>query len=661
MTIINAFLAHSFRKDDETLISNFKDKFKKIKDNIASTKNFMWESAQQVEINSVSEKVRNKMENKNLFIGILTKAHQTFKASEISEDDKSKEKNIELPSDSVFWHGSSWIIQESGYAIAKEMKILFFIEEDIPFNSIGGLHGDIEHIPFNRNNIDKPCEDFEKALLTSNLKEINIPTPSPENIVPPTLLDDDIPIENWGKEKYKLKTIEAIYCGNIEEEKSITSHFLNSNHIESESDKINWKRNICGHGLSSSPKSTKNHYFKMLMGIDKSHPNDTKTMALLSQEYAKREMYDEALELINKSLNLSTDQNEIISIKICKSITLANSKRYNQAIDTLKEIISEYPETIKDKNMLARILAARAEVEFSENNYQSFTIFAEASLKLNHDNESFRFKLARKYSDLSMHSLALSHSKILAEENHTSGNLNNLGVDYNNLFLHYKSIENYRKAEVQNDIISMTNLAHCLLNEGFTDDASEICKRASEICDDSSDDVDSTDTRSYIGDVYNRIKNIKDKENKKEKEILEDASRIRNFYISYAKSTYEELPSDFPLIWKEQDCLLELNINEDNYFNLTGEIPTTSFGSGLVGALGIMGLADAEKNNEKIFIKYKGYLEGSSGKFTKETTDSFSDRRSLEEGLIIFDNSNNQIKLLSKNSSNVVSLKPPED
>src|SRR2546423_8660065 len=57
------------------------------------------------------------------------------------------------------WKTSDWIIQEIGLAIGKNLNIILLIETGV--RKPGGLQGDIEHIPFDR---DAPSESFGKIL-----------------------------------------------------------------------------------------------------------------------------------------------------------------------------------------------------------------------------------------------------------------------------------------------------------------------------------------------------------------------------------------------------------------------------------------------------------------------------------------------------------------
>jgi hypothetical protein len=69
MNNISAFIGHSFANQDEAVVRIFIDYFNTIKEMGIG---FTWDHAEPAEPKTLSEKVREKMRNKNVFIGICT-------------------------------------------------------------------------------------------------------------------------------------------------------------------------------------------------------------------------------------------------------------------------------------------------------------------------------------------------------------------------------------------------------------------------------------------------------------------------------------------------------------------------------------------------------------------------------------------------------------
>ena len=67
MSKISAFVGHSFIEDDKEVVANFLQYFDRLK---ALVTGFTWDHAELAEPKILSQKVREKMTGKNLFIGI---------------------------------------------------------------------------------------------------------------------------------------------------------------------------------------------------------------------------------------------------------------------------------------------------------------------------------------------------------------------------------------------------------------------------------------------------------------------------------------------------------------------------------------------------------------------------------------------------------------
>jgi hypothetical protein len=132
MSTISAFVGHSFLDVDKEVVKTFLDFFDRIKLLLASF-GIMPEAA---EPKILSQKVREKMEGKNLFIGICTPREYVVGPHAVkkwwfgSNICKIQENGLQ-------WKTSDWILQEIGFAFAKDMKIMLLLEEGM--REPGGL------------------------------------------------------------------------------------------------------------------------------------------------------------------------------------------------------------------------------------------------------------------------------------------------------------------------------------------------------------------------------------------------------------------------------------------------------------------------------------------------------------------------------------------
>jgi hypothetical protein len=122
-TIASVFVGHSFAKEDDpvnTLILRFL---------VA----FGWEvvTGEKASANTVSAKVRTRIDSCDAFVGIFTRRDKIARKSE--------------------WLPSPWVLDEKAFALAKNKKLILLRETGV--QSIGGLQGDYEYLEFDRENM----------------------------------------------------------------------------------------------------------------------------------------------------------------------------------------------------------------------------------------------------------------------------------------------------------------------------------------------------------------------------------------------------------------------------------------------------------------------------------------------------------------------------
>jgi hypothetical protein len=81
---------------------------------------------------TISSKVKERIEEADLFIGIFTRRDKLAGKEE--------------------WATSPWVIDEKAYALAKGNRLILLKEAGV--NSVGGLQGDYEYLEFQRSELD---------------------------------------------------------------------------------------------------------------------------------------------------------------------------------------------------------------------------------------------------------------------------------------------------------------------------------------------------------------------------------------------------------------------------------------------------------------------------------------------------------------------------
>ena len=100
---LKAFVGHSFDENDDVVIKRFLDYFDSLRDTVG----LEWDHAKRAEAKELAIKVKQKMEDKNLFIGIFT-----AKDYKVTSNQLSFFSRFRLNENNCITGTSEWIIQE---------------------------------------------------------------------------------------------------------------------------------------------------------------------------------------------------------------------------------------------------------------------------------------------------------------------------------------------------------------------------------------------------------------------------------------------------------------------------------------------------------------------------------------------------------------------
>jgi hypothetical protein len=132
------FVGHSFAEVDAEVVSFFKALLGEM-----SVKCISGEAA---EAKSVSEKVKERIKQAELFVGIFTRREKI----------EGKDQ----------WNTGPWVIEEKTYAESLGKKLILLKETGI--SHIGGMQGDYEYIEFDRDNLHKSAIRLIQTLWSIN-------------------------------------------------------------------------------------------------------------------------------------------------------------------------------------------------------------------------------------------------------------------------------------------------------------------------------------------------------------------------------------------------------------------------------------------------------------------------------------------------------------
>jgi len=519
---VKAFIGHSFDDKDIEIV-------KKIKEHIESL-NVKCETGEKPQYGLVSEKIKKRIINNDIFVGIFTC------------DKKILLENRE-PSKEDFYTTSNWVIQESGFAVAENKKLIFLVENGI--YKFPGLQGDQEYILFSRGLLGKAFTKINNIVLSVrdkiSKKIISETGEKLENKEKSEfeLEKDKVQKVNQGEDKErKVKVLIKLYEAMVKKEDYKEAQKIYNEEYKKylQGDEIvEWWAVVLRYSISCGDPDA----FRKLKVLANEEKNSFKVINQLGIAYEQIDEYQKAINEFSEARKLldltkKEDIERIIEFYEQESVCLASDDKYEEATKLLSNLL--YKDCFKEYK--AKILAGLANLAKIKEDIERFFIYAEGSLNIDPTNTDLRFDLAYRYSKKGDNEISLLHYKKLINATKSPSGLNNLGVQYNILKLPAKSINSFLKSAENKETLAMANIAGRYLNEGFVEDAKREIKKAHEL---SGKDIE---VHGNIGIAQNRIEEILEKEKKKEKVISEKAEKEKKFRVKYSEAFYCEVDLD---------------------------------------------------------------------------------------------------------------------
>ena len=637
---MKAFVGHSF--DDKDI-----DVVRKIKDFIESL-GIKCETGEKPQYGYVAEKVKNRIIDNDVFVGLFTHDKKI-----LLENGKSNEGD--------FYATSNWVIQESGFAIAKNKKLIFLVEEGI--YKFPKLQGDQEYIIFNKKSLDKAFTKINNMVL-----------PMRDKISKETTSETGEKLENIEKSEFELEKdkVQKVNQGKVKEKKVEIFIKLYETMVKKEDYReaqkiyneeyknylqgdeiVEWWAVVLRFSISCGDPDAFNE-LKVLADENKNNP---KVIEQLGIAYQQIDEYPKTINIFSKArklldINKKEDIERIIEFYEQESVCLVLDNEYEKAIKLLSNLL--YRNCFEGHK--AKILAGLANLAKRKKDIEKFLIYAEGSLNIDPTNTDLRFDLAYRYSKKGEDKMSLLHYKKLINTTKSPGGLNNLGVQYNILKLPAKSVNSFIKSAENKETLAMANIAQRYLNEGFVEDAKREIKKAYELSG------EGVEVHGNIGIAKNRIEEILEKEKEKEKVILNKAEDERKFRVKYSEAFYCDIDlgkEKFDGVWSSSWGDIKIIFDKGkNSFTGSGEkkLPPDQFLLTL-----IKNQSDLHRD---FFTRRLIYIQGNitklSGQYEiiMEEKNEYSDGTSYGEkktykvtGTMAIDKEINEIKVMEKKNN----------
>ncbi len=634
---INAFVGHSFAEKDRELVRKFLDFFYTVsKMNI----DFHWDHAEDAQLKELSVKVIEKMEGKNLFIGICTPRQGSIDLDQLRSFPLAP--NFRWSNRINFQTKiSDWILQEIGFSVGRGMDVLLLLENGVA--TPRGIQGDREHIPFERS---KPEESFGKILeMLSSLAKLSSSKVSVESstmnmaVTEPTAISvkqvssEEIPISEWTLDDYGMSLSQAFIDNDKTKEEDINKSFLNSKFAADKATVARWN----AFRIYMSITWWKEDQFDELLHIAENNPDNQYVFQYIAQAYQEFGEYRQAAVYFEKSSSVAESLDDRFDKLSKASLAYAKSRDKGQAIFHLKQCISLAK---KDQSLIKDLLATLSDVLAEIGELDDYKIFTEALLERTPDDNTRRYSLASEYGKAKENDGAIFHYGLLSIRSPNAAVWNNLGVALSGENLEGLAVDAYRESEkLDEGTTAMGNLAHRFINQGFLDEATEISNKAIAI-----ENYDQN-----VADAISSIKETRIKEEKEHAKLMESYKKKRQFYVGYCAKYLEDNIQSLPENWRSSRCELKLSI-ENDVLQLVGEFEESAPQYSWMPKLGSS--ASSKEPPVKNYVLYVGKIDGSTAKFdywiSKDKSPQTQNNKPDGSGLMIIEDNKQKIRVYEK-------------
>lgn len=589
---MKAFVGHSFEDRDEALVNKIIT--------FLTQRNVQCQTGLKAQNKSVSAKVKALIDDNDFFIGIFT----------IDKPLEEKWRLFRKQNSGREFITSNWVIQESGYAIGRNKKIIFLVERGI--YKFPELQGDEEYIPFTR---DKA--GMNEALIKLGDMILGI-MPSKSGVSQSALSEplkteteeekeDKSPAEQ--KEKDAIPYKELFDAFNKKDIKAARSIYEEKMKSKMEQDEANFYDCVIKRWEYCSGDADA---LKVLENIaSTNNSSDAYWQAGMCYEFAHK--YNLAAERFGKCIELAKTDEEKVNAIIRVSECYARDNKVGLAIDNL---ISAANKKIFESHY-EKIYLALVKIAKDKQDDYLFVLFSEKALDINPVNTTIRFELAYKYGNTDKADLAIYHYKKMLDVYEDEGGLNNIGVEYANLDMKIKSISYYKKAIEKKNTLAYSNAAYKYIDGGFADEAEQLLKQADELS------KEGKSVHQNIGYAKNKLEELKEAEKKKEKEILELAERKQKYKVRHAEAysliNMGILPTEIKGNWHINNKW-KVNLKVDNKNNVLEGYGEEEFEETLDGSFAsLLGLGGGLVNpKQKIHKIRKIRISGTAKNFSGE-------------------------------------------
>jgi tetratricopeptide (TPR) repeat protein len=535
-TPLRIFVAKSFRDPDQPRIQpieRFLASFAKVGIEV--------QTGEPSEPESISQKVRERIDNATVFVGIFTRRFPIYGRAGVKTL-----LNI-LRGRTSAWNAPPWVLQECGYAVAKGHKLVLFLEPQV---DIGGLQGDLEFIPYDYRN---PAEALTKTSWMLNkiiadhygtVIHTSIETGTALQVPPPAQLITPIS----GIEAPEAEPTEPA------DPDPLKSVFISLFTAAKDKDFATAEREfeaglrIVGEDHFLSVFDWKKMYFRMLLkgrvsgaldrmrGLAKEFSEEPEVPGIIGDYLRDYNEFDKAALEYKRAAALS-EAPEKYEYELLTARCLRSAGKNPDAREVLSQLFTaeDLSAELRSRTMMEMAAIYRASGE-------NFLGFSVAELGLRHDpaNASLRFQLGLDYSNDSYFDLNALHFKVLMDHSpDNSASENNFAVACSELSLPITSVRHYKLALSKGETLAANNLGYRFLEAGFQEECEAV------LTETASKENCVTEVHQALGVAKGRAL----EEEAKLAEIIRNADERRDLLARIGDATFSTTPVTLAGVW----------------------------------------------------------------------------------------------------------------
>jgi tetratricopeptide (TPR) repeat protein len=508
-----AFVAKSFLPEDSEVVAEIENFLKQFEQ-----RGLRCIDASQGKEGSLSAKVADRLDDAQAFIGILTRRHHVLRPKSVTRKALSIIQRLTSP---LEWATSSWTLQESGFAVAREFKLILIVEDGV--SDIGQLHGDPVIVKFSRVNVSACFAELAGQLMSLLIEKPATSEVSPSEsdaaeeppTSPTTPQPRAGPTPMWDKflALHSALLEESPRTGEAEEAYR-EAMGLAEDDDDRDLVEMTYLKLRLEAGLPGA--------FEVFRERSDNHPT-MRGLTLLGRYVASSGEHQRALELFERAMAAP-------ALGFSRSVVLADRSRSLHALGKKAEarmvLLDDLRSGALSESDQASLAVALADLAKRDSAGEDEAAWLEHSLSLLPDDHDVRFRLAYLYSALGNNQLALFHYQKLSVMKPSDAALNNLGVSRIGLDLPSLGVAAFKRSSEMRYSLAMANRAARLMDQGFL-------REAEAVLDES---IGIEDPHENIASIRAQIVAKLRSEEEKEQSILSEAETERQFQALFGRA-----------------------------------------------------------------------------------------------------------------------------